>query len=90
MNNSLEDKDKVFDLNFHNDLKKFKTNIKLANKTKQGAVFQDLSYLDEAQKQTLINKSNCLLVTKNEKDLNMFKNFEQQPFKNYYLLWSKK
>ena len=90
MNNSLEDKDRVFDLNFHNDLKKFKTNIKLVNKTKQGAVFQDLSYLDETQKQTLIDKSNCLLVTNNEKDLNMFKNFEQQSFKNYYLLWSKK
>ena len=90
MNNSLEDKDRVFDLNFHNDLKKFKTNMKLINKTKQGAVFQDLSYLDETQKQTLVDKSNCLLVTNNEKDLNMFKNFEQQPFKNYYLLWSKK
>ena len=90
MNNSLEDKDRIFDLNFHNDLKKFKTNMKLINKTKQGAVFQDLSYLDETQKQTLVDRSNCLLVTNNEKDLNMFKNFEQQPFKNYYLLWSKK
>ena len=89
MNNMLIDKDKVFSFNYHKNLKNFKTNIKLADKIAEGAVFQDLTYLNNQQKTTLLEKDNCLLVTNKEEDLKFFSNFEKEQFANYYLLWSK-
>lgn len=89
-NSDLKPKNLAFNTNYYDNLNKFKTNIKLVKKRNDCLVFQDLSYLNDDQKKTLLPLNDCLLVSNNYEDVELFNNLNHEQFNNYYLLWSKK
>jgi hypothetical protein len=88
-NNRLTDKAKTFDEAYLNNLTNFKTTIRLDAYNREMVVFQDLTYLTLEDKQTMLQYSDCLLITKNQKDCLMFDNLNIDSLLDYYILWSK-
>ena len=88
-NNSLFNKNMIFNKTYLNNLNNFKTSIRIGSYSDKMSVFQDLTYLIEDDKRALLGYDDCLFVTKNKQDCRIFNNLNVDNILDYYILWSK-
>ena len=88
-NNNLTSKSKVFNEAYLDSLRKFKTTIQIGSYNDKMSVFQDLTYLTDLDKRELLNYDDCLFITKNKQDSQIFNNLNVDNILDYYILWSK-
>jgi len=73
-NNNLTSKNKIFNEAYLDSLRKFKTTIQVGSYNDKMSVFQDLTYLTDLDKRELLNYDDCLFITKNKQDSQIFNN----------------
>ena len=88
-NNNLTSKNKIFNEAYLDSLRKFKTTIQVGSYNDKMSVFQDLTYLTDLDKRELLNYDDCLFITKNKQDSQIFNNLNVDNILDYYILWSK-
>ena len=88
-NNNLFSKNKIFNETYLENLRKFKTTIQIGSHSNKMSVFQDLTYLTDLDKRELLNYDDCLFVTKERQDCQIFNNLNVDNILDYYILWSK-